>query len=106
LKHLNNQDKLSSWHAKWVAYVQQFSFTIKHKAGVLNKVADNLNQKLTLLVTMQNEVFGFEFIKDLLLTDHFYGPIVRDVTLRVRCDYGLYNGFLFKGISYAFPTVV
>ena len=36
LKHFNSQDKLSTWHAKWAAYVHQFSFTIKHKVGALN----------------------------------------------------------------------
>jgi len=30
LKHLNSQYKLSLRHARWVAYVQQFSFVIKH----------------------------------------------------------------------------
>ena len=45
LKHLNNQDKLSTRHAKWAAFTQQFSFTIKHKLGALNKVADALSQK-------------------------------------------------------------
>lgn len=29
LKHLNSQDKLSSRHTGWAAYVQQFSFVIK-----------------------------------------------------------------------------
>jgi hypothetical protein len=72
LKHLNSQDKLSARHAKWAAYVHQFSFTIKHKAGALNRVADALSRKSSLLVTMKNEVLGFEFIKDLLLTDPFF----------------------------------
>lgn len=45
LKHLNSQDKLSLRHARWVAYVQQFSFLIKHKYGVLNKVADVISWK-------------------------------------------------------------
>ena len=40
LKYLNSQDKLSDRHAKWVAYVQQFSFRIKHKSGVLNRVTN------------------------------------------------------------------
>jgi hypothetical protein len=43
LKHLNSQDKLSSRHTKWAAYVQQFSFTIKHKTEALNRVADALS---------------------------------------------------------------
>ena len=60
-------------------------------------MADALICKSSQLIIMQNEVLGFEFIKDLLLTDPFFGPIVGDATLRVRKDYGLFNGFLFKG---------
>jgi hypothetical protein len=45
LKHLHNQDKLSSRHDKWAAFVQQFSFTIKHKSKGLNKVPDTLSRK-------------------------------------------------------------
>jgi hypothetical protein len=103
LKHHNNQDKLSAQHAKWAAYVQQFSFTIKHKVGALNRVADALSRKSLLLVIMQNEVLGFEFLKDLLLTDPFFGPIVGDVISGVRKDYGLFNGFLFKGHQLCIP---
>ena len=43
LKHINRQDKLSSRHANWAAYIQKFSFVIKHKSGALNRVADALS---------------------------------------------------------------
>jgi hypothetical protein len=52
---------------------------------------------------MQNEVLGFEFLKDLLLTDPFFGPIVEDVISGGRKDYGLFNGFLFKGHQLCIP---
>jgi hypothetical protein len=97
LRHLNSQDKLFSWHTKWVAYVQQFSFTIKHKSRALNKVADALSQKSTHLTTMKNEVIGFDILKDSLSIDPLFGPIVGEVSLGVRSDFGLHNGFLFKG---------
>jgi hypothetical protein len=97
LKYLNSQDKLSSRHAKWAIYVQQFSFTIKHKARALNRVADAISQKSSLLVTMTNEVLGFDFIKELLHTDSFFGPIVDEIAGGAQSDYGVYNGFLFKG---------
>jgi hypothetical protein len=60
LKHLHSQDKLSSRHVGWAAYVQQFSFVIKHKFGALNKVADVLGRKATLLTTMRIQVLGFD----------------------------------------------
>jgi hypothetical protein len=69
----------------------------------LNRVADALSRKSSLLVTMQNEVLGFEFIKDLLLTDPFFRPIVGDVISGVRKDYGLFNGFFFKGHQLCIP---
>jgi hypothetical protein len=102
LKHLNSQDKLSSRHVKWAAYVQQFSFTIKHKARALNKV-DALSQNSTFFVTTKSEVLGFDFIKELLHIDSFFGPIVEEVTSGVRSDYGLYNRFLFKWHQLCIP---
>jgi hypothetical protein len=72
--------------------------------GALNRVADALSCKSSLLVTMQNEVLGFEFIKDLLLTDPFFGPIVGDIISGVGKDYGLFNGFLFKGHQLCIPN--
>jgi hypothetical protein len=80
LKHLNSQDKLSTLHAKWAAFVQQFSFTIKHKSGALNKVANALSRKTSLLTTMKSEVIGFELLKDSLSIDPFFGPILEDVS--------------------------
>jgi hypothetical protein len=80
LKHLNSQDKLSTRHAKWATFMQQFSFTIKHKSGALNKLADTFSQKTSLLTTMKSEVVGFELLKDSLSIDPFFGPILEDVS--------------------------
>jgi hypothetical protein len=80
LKHLNSQDKLSARHAKWATFVQQFSFTIKHKSEALNKVADTLSRKTSLLTTMTSKVIGFELLKDFLSIDPFFGPIMEDVS--------------------------
>jgi hypothetical protein len=103
LKHLNSQDKLSARHAKWAAFVQQFSFTIKYKSGALNKVANALNWKTSLLTTMNSEVIGFELLKDSLSIVPFFGPIIEDVFAGVQGGFGLYNGFLFKGIQLCIP---
>jgi hypothetical protein len=77
--------------------VQQFSFTIKHKSGALNKVADALSRKTSLLTTMKSEVIGFELLKDSLSIDPFFGPILEDVSTRAQGGFVLHNGFLFKG---------
>jgi hypothetical protein len=52
---------------------------------------------------MKNEVLGFDFIKELLHTDSFFGPIVEEVAVGARSDYGVYNGFLFKGHQLCIP---
>ena len=49
LKYINGQHKLKPRHAHWVELLQAFSFSIKHKAGVLNHVADALSRRYTLL---------------------------------------------------------
>jgi hypothetical protein len=103
LKHFNSQDKLSARHAKWAAFVQQFSFTIKHKSGALNKVVDTLSRKISLLTTMKSEVIGFELLKDSLSSDPFFGPILEDVSTRTQGGFVLHNGFLFKGIQLCIP---
>ena len=66
-------------------------------------MADALSRKSTLLVIMKNEVLGFDFIKELLHTDSFFGPIVEEVFVVARSDYGVYNGFLFKGHQLCIP---
>jgi hypothetical protein len=80
LKHLQSQDKLLSINTTWVAYIQQFSFVIKHKFGTLNKVAGTFSRKTTLLTTMRTTLLGFDLFKDSLYIDPYFGPIVSDVT--------------------------
>jgi hypothetical protein len=97
LKHKNSQDKLSSRHAGLVAYVQQFSFLIKHKYGVLNKVANVISWKTLLLKTMKTKVLGFYFLKDALSINLFFSHVVSDVIAENRANFILYGGFIFKG---------
>ncbi|CAL9234749.1 unnamed protein product, partial [Arabidopsis halleri] len=52
LKHLDSQVKVSARHASWIAFLQQFTFSIRHKSGKLNRVADALSRQHSLLTTM------------------------------------------------------
>lgn len=65
LKYINGQHKLNSRHAKWVEFLQAYTFLIKHKSGIQNQVADALSRRHSLLVTMQVKVLGFEVLKEL-----------------------------------------
>ena len=51
IKVIHGQHKLIPRHAKWVSFLQEYTFTIKHKVGTQNKVADALSRKTSLLAT-------------------------------------------------------
>ena len=78
LKYINEQHKLKPRHAKWVELLQAFSFSIKHKAGVLNNVADALSRRYALVSTMKVRVVGFEVLKELYEEDEDFGEVWRE----------------------------
>ena len=65
LKYLKGQGKLNKRHAKWVEFLEQFPYVIKHKKGKANVVADALSRRYALLSTLETTVFGLEHIKEL-----------------------------------------
>jgi hypothetical protein len=76
--------------------VQQFAFTIKHKYRVLNKVVYALSWKTLLITSMKTKVLGFEFVKDALCTDPFFGPLLNNKVIENHSDYRLHDKFFFK----------
>ncbi|GJV59156.1 RNA-directed DNA polymerase [Tanacetum coccineum] len=58
LKFINGQHKMKSRHAKWVKFIQAFSFVIRHKVGSNNQVADALSHRHSSITTMQIRVQG------------------------------------------------
>lgn len=87
LKYINGQHKLCRLHAKWVAYLQEFTFTLRHQAGSLNRVADALSRRIVLLTTMSNSVAGFAEFSDMYSTDPSFGKIFQEVTDNQRHDF-------------------
>ena len=103
LKHMGSQEKVSARHASWFAYLQQFTFVIKHKAGVLNKVADALSRRQTLLTTLHTSVPGFHVLPELYPTEVVFGKVWSDAS-EGRCpDYFVLDGFLFRGTRLCIP---
>ncbi|GJW92905.1 RNA-directed DNA polymerase [Tanacetum coccineum] len=96
LKYLNSQHKVSRRHAKWVEFLQSYSFSLKHKAGKLNKVVDALSRRHCLLQTMEAKVLGFEVLKDLYEDDCDFGPTWKSCCKKPVNDFLRYEGFLFK----------
>ena len=42
LKYINSQKWLNVRHNKWVKFLQDYTFVLKHKTGVENKIVDAL----------------------------------------------------------------
>ncbi|XP_073125858.1 uncharacterized protein [Henckelia pumila] len=103
LKHLGSQKKVSSRHASWIAYLQQFSFVIKHKFGVLNRVTDALSQRRSLLSDMHIFVIGFDVLPDAYVDDPFFSKIVPSVTNGLSSEYTFHDGFPFRGFQLCMP---
>lgn len=103
LRHLDSQAKVSSQHASWIAYLQQFTFSIRHQSGKSNRVADALSRLHSVLTVMSSLVAGFSVLADLYPTDKFFGRVFIEATNGVSGDYALQDGFLFKGLRLCIP---
>jgi len=64
LKYFNSQKKLNLRHSRWVEFLQDYTYVLKHKAGLKNRVDDVLSLRRVGLSVMNIEVVGFEKIKD------------------------------------------
>ncbi|GJS16697.1 RNA-directed DNA polymerase [Tanacetum coccineum] len=87
LKFINGQHKLKPRHAKWVEFIQAFSFVIRHKVRSNNQVADALNHRHLLITTMQIRVQGFDSFRGLYCDD----PDFREIWS--KCD----NAIILEG---------
>ncbi|PKI57204.1 hypothetical protein CRG98_022389 [Punica granatum] len=58
------QDKVLACHASWVAYLERFTFVMKHKSGVTNRAADVLSRRLSVLsrMTVEGHPFSEPFL--------------------------------------------
>ena len=72
LKYLKGQGKLNKRHAKWVEFLEQFPYVIKHKKGKPNVVADALSRRYALFTSLETKFIGFEHIKELYEHDFVF----------------------------------
>ncbi|XP_020694313.1 uncharacterized protein LOC110108140 [Dendrobium catenatum] len=69
LQYLNTQKSINKMQARWIVFLQKFSFVLMHKSGKQNRVADALSRRSALLVQLQTEVTGLESLIDLYPID-------------------------------------
>ena len=60
LRFLHSQKKLSACHGRWVEILQDFTFSLRHRLGRENKVADALSQRQHSLQISQATITGFD----------------------------------------------
>ncbi|XP_048228314.1 uncharacterized protein LOC125369579 [Ricinus communis] len=99
LKYIHGQQKLNHRHAKWVEFLQSFTFHSKYKEGRNNVVADALSRRRYLLATVHTQVLGFEHLKGLYENDEHFATIFQKPTQ----EFIVQDGFLFKGNKLCIP---
>ncbi|CAM8975442.1 unnamed protein product [Rhodiola kirilowii] len=96
LKYINNQRDLNRTHARWISFLHQFTFVIKHKSGHSNKVADALSRRVSLLTTMHSAVIGFDLLKEQYPTDDDFSDAWKELNAGLAHEpFLLQDGFLF-----------
>ena len=107
LKYINSQKKLNFRHAKWVAFLQEYSFVLKHKAGIENKAADALSRVMLILTSMAVQVVGFELLKKDYPSCKDFSIIYADLLTGQHANYpnySLHDGYLFRGTRLCVPN--
>ena len=75
LQHFKNQRHINKVHARQASYFKQFNFVIHQKSGVDNKVPDTLSRRVSLVVSLQSEIIGLEYLKELYKEDEDFAAI-------------------------------
>jgi hypothetical protein len=103
LQFITRQEKLNQRHAKWVEFMQNFTFVIKHIVGNANKVVDALSRRCLIMQEFQVKTLGFEHLKDMYHDDIDFkeayeacaNPVLRDRSQWIECM--IQEGLLFRG---------
>jgi hypothetical protein len=110
LQFLTQQEKLNQRHVKWVEYMQNFTFVIKHISGTANKVVDALSRKSLLMQEFKVRTLGFDDLKDMYVDDSNFKEAyeaAENLVLRDRSqwiEYVIQDGLLFKGNQLCIPN--
>jgi hypothetical protein len=109
LQFITRPEKLNQRHAKWVEYMKDFTFVIKHITGNANKVVDALSRRCLIMQEFQLKTLGFEHLKDMYCDDTYFkeayeactSPILRDRSQWT--EYMVQEGLFFRGNQLCIP---
>nr|XP_048324643.1 uncharacterized protein LOC125420995 [Ziziphus jujuba var. spinosa] len=107
LKYLNSQKKMNYQHGKWISFLQEYSFLIKHKSGAENKVVDALSRVVYLLTSMAIQVVGYESLKRDYTSCKDFSLIHATLASGQLGEYPsflLHDDYLFKGTKLCLPN--
>ena len=86
LQFINSQPKLNQKHAKWVEFLQNFTFVIKHTSGKSNKVANALSRVNLILHEIKVSTLGFENLVNMYKEDVDFKDVYASCENRVAHD--------------------
>ena len=97
---------MNAIHGRRIEFLQDYKFTLRHKAGVENKVADALSRRVFILTKMSTAVNGFEKLK----TEYESCPDFREIYKELKDGvtrevdgFVLHDGYLFIGRKLCIP---
>jgi hypothetical protein len=96
---------LNQKHAKWVEFMQNFTFVINHIFGTANKVVDALSRKCLILQEFCVKTLGFDSLKEMYRDDSYFkdayeaceNHVLRDRSQWI--EYLIQDGFYSKEIN-------
>jgi hypothetical protein len=109
LQFVTQPEKLNQKHVKWVEYMHNFTFVIKHISGTANKVVDSLSRKCLLLQEFRVKTLGFDDLRDMYRDDPYFkeayeaveNPVLRERSLWI--EYMIQEGLFFRGNQLCIP---
>ncbi|PKU68484.1 RNA-directed DNA polymerase [Dendrobium catenatum] len=105
LQFINTQKTINRMHARWVLFLQKFTFVLKHKSGQQNRVADALSRRTALLTQLQTEITGLESLQELYPTDpDFASTWAACSEGGTHGDFSIRHGYLFKHNTLCIPA--
>ena len=97
LRFLHSQNKLSARHGRWMEFLQEFTFSLRHRPGRENRVADALSRRRHALQISRAAIIGFDQLPLLYADCPDFREIWRNIAQSTTPldEYRIESGFLF-----------